>query len=375
LARRSAFAVLILLLASVGAAERSPRLRVGTSDDYAPFALRGRGFDIDVGEALARDLGVPIEWVRFRWPELRALMAAGQIDVAMSGITWRPERAVIGRMTRAVAQGGPCVVGDPRAATIAVNRGGVLERWARQRFGPDRVVAVDDNRTLPTLLFGGAARAFVTDSFELTTFRHAPDLAVSCEPARDRKVYWIAPGRADELGPRFDRWLAANEPRLRVLRARWLGAPSPRDEIDELVDQLARRFAFMPAVAAWKRAHGAAIADPERERAVLDGAAAAAHAHGLEPAAVRELFAVQIDIAKSVQGRPGAEAPALDLQTEIRPTLSRIGERIIDSLAIVAPLSPDTLGEDRLAPLGELLNDDERARLVTALCAVRRTTP
>ena len=199
----------LVLARSVVAAE--PVLRVGTSDDYPPFSLRGRGFDVDAVEAMARDFGMRIEWVRFRWPELRSNARADVFDVAMSGITWRPERAVIGWMSRAVAQGGPCVVGDPTAGLVAVNRGGVLESWARRRFAPQSLVAVDDNLSLPTLLEGGAVSAFVTDSFEAASRPRRTDDAVRCEPPRDRKVYWIAPRRASALGPRIDAWLAANE--------------------------------------------------------------------------------------------------------------------------------------------------------------------
>src|SRR3954467_6037919 len=52
-----------------------PKLRVGTSGDYAPFSIRDaagtvRGFDADVAVALARDLGFELEWVGFRWPTL-----------------------------------------------------------------------------------------------------------------------------------------------------------------------------------------------------------------------------------------------------------------------------------------------------------------
>jgi cyclohexadienyl dehydratase len=373
MASRTVVAVALSCVLSAAALGAEPVLRVGTSGDYAPFSLRGRGFDVAVAQALAHDLGLRIEWVRFAWPELRADVAAGRFDVAMGGITWRPERAVIGWMSRAVAQGGPCVVGDPASGPIAVNRGGVLESWARRRFAPNRLIAIDDNLSLPMLLAGGAVGAFVTDSFELSSRPRPARAAVRCEPARDRKVYWIAPSRAAELGSKVDRWLADNERRLAELRARWLGRAASRGEIDDLVDQLARRLAFMPAVGAWKRARGAPIEDPEREQAVLAAAEHDARSKGLDATSVRRFFAVQLDLAKSIQRRADPNAPALDLEKEIRPALSRIGEQIVDRLAAVAPLDGAALDEDRLAPLGELLNEQERARLRSALLEVRRT--
>jgi cyclohexadienyl dehydratase len=360
-------------LALAGPLRAEPaELRVGTSGDYAPFSVSGRGFDVEVAIALAKDLGLGVEWVSFRWPELRSMVDAGRFDVAMSGITWRPERAVLGWMTRAVAQGGPCVVGDSAAAVVAVNRGGVLEAWARRRFAASSLVAVDDNRSLPMMLDGGAVGAVVTDSFELAGWRHRLRAPEACEPPRDRKVYWVAPARAGDLGARIDRWIADNEPRLEDLRARWLGGRAPRDDLDDLIDQLARRLAFMPYVASWKRAHGAPVEDPAREKTVLGDAERAARAHALDPESVRELFAVQIRLAKAVEGRAAIGPAPLDLEREIRPAISQIGERIVERLAALVPIDPSRLGDERLVPLGELLVPEEIAKLRAALGAVRK---
>src|SRR6478735_2656837 len=174
-----------------------PRLRVGTSGDYAPFSVRAsdgtvRGFDADIAAELARDLGFELEWVSFRWPTLQSQLESGEFDIAMSGVTWQPTRGVVGYLTRAVARGGPCVLGDEQAKRVAVNHGGVLEAWARRHFSDRALVVVDENQTLPDLLADGRAGAIVTDSFELKAFQR-PELHVRCEPALARKVYWIAP--------------------------------------------------------------------------------------------------------------------------------------------------------------------------------------
>ena len=134
-------------------------------------------------------------------------------------------------------------------------------------------------------------------------------------------------------------------------------------------------LALMPAVAAWKRAHGLAVENSVRERAVLARSEAAARAAGLDPDSVRALFAVQITLAKAIERR-ATDAPAtLDLDTELRPALSEIGDRIVASLAVAAPVEARALEEDRLAPLAELLSSDEVGELRTAILGVRRGKP
>ncbi len=338
-----------------------PVLRVGTSGDYPPFstveasaaeeAVRV-GFDIEVAERLAFDLGFDVEFRSFDWPDLAASMAAGEFDLATSGVTWRPGRAALGWMSRAVAAGGPCVVSAAAAAEpplrLAVNRGGVLERWTRERFVGGEITAVDDNLSLPGRLERGEVDAFVTDSFEVEHFGR-DGWRRRCEPPLDRKVFWVAPQRADELGAAVDRWVQGAEAWLDDRREEWFGRGRRRDELDHLLDLTARRLAFMPPIASWKSARGLPIEDLERERAVLDAAERSAVRYGLDPKPVRDWFALQIDLAKAVQRRTAAAPPKPTLGPDtIRPALIRLGERQVRSLRA---LSTGPIGQPDLADL------------------------
>jgi len=83
------------------AAQAGPRLdrimdskviRVGTPGDYRPFAIKTdkggyEGHDIDVIEAMAKGLGVKIEYVQTSWPNLMKDLQADKFDVAVGGIT------------------------------------------------------------------------------------------------------------------------------------------------------------------------------------------------------------------------------------------------------------------------------------------------
>ena len=222
-------------------------------------------------------------------------MVAGDFDLAMSGVTWRPARAAVGWMSRAVAAGGPCVVsaagGPEPPSRVAVNRGGILERWTRERFGggASEITAVDDNLSLPGRLERNEVDAFVTDSFEVEHFGR-DGWRRRCEAPLDRKVFWVGPGRADDLGPAVDRWVQRNERWLEARREEWFGRGQRRDELDHLLDLTARRLAFMPVIAVWKAERGVPIEDQERERLVLAAAESTAVKFGLDPGPVREWF-------------------------------------------------------------------------------------
>ena len=110
-------------------------LRVGTSGDYAPFSLDGGGFDLEVARRLASDWGMELRLVPFVWPALSARLADDEFDVVMSGVTWTPERAVVGWMSRALAAGGPCLLlARAEPTRIGVNRGGDRRRSRRRSF-------------------------------------------------------------------------------------------------------------------------------------------------------------------------------------------------------------------------------------------------
>ena len=350
-----------------------PHLRVGTSGDYAPFSIRDAsgtisGFDAEIATALARDLGFELEWLSFRWPTLQGQLQNGEFDVAMGGVTWQPVRGVLGYLTRSVARGGPCVLGDERAQRVAVNHGGVLEAWARSHFANRELVVVDANQTLPELLASGRAGAIVTDSFELKAFAR-PGWHVRCEPALTRKVYWLAPNHA-ELALRIEDWLRSHTADIESAQQRWFGERQTLDALGNLADLLARRMAFMPHVAGAKAKLALAIEDLPREKIVLDAAAASALKVGLPEKQARDFFALQIELSKSVQRRM-SEATTLDLNQQIRPALNELGDRIL--AAVVEARAAGQLAKCSLLDLEVLspwLNAEERQRLLDTLRAL-----
>ena len=336
-------------------------LRVGTSGDYQPFCLCSeqsedcQGFDIDIARRLAVELGVRLEIVRFRWPELRDDLAAGKFDIAMSGVTIRPERALIGTFTRPyVVTKAVVIVADREkfsslvrinqaGVRLAVNAGGHLEQVAHAHFPQAMILPTPQNLSLPDQVEKQGADAFLTDSLEASHFLAThPRLHALPAFGRDRKAYLLR--RTDvTLREWLDAWLVAHEDSgLPMLRKRWFtaeagSAPPAFTNVIVLMDL---RLAFMPAVAQYKGQHHLPIEDLAQEAAILERVETQARDLGLEPTAVRELFRIQIELAKQVQRAtlqgliPIPEwARGLDLNTDLRPALVELGDRIVQELA------------------------------------------
>jgi His/Glu/Gln/Arg/opine family amino acid ABC transporter permease subunit len=72
------------------------RLVIGTDATYPPFEYvengRLQGFDIDLGDAIARELGVQSEWVQMEWAGIFPGLETGKFDLVITGVTITEER-------------------------------------------------------------------------------------------------------------------------------------------------------------------------------------------------------------------------------------------------------------------------------------------
>src|SRR5579863_512310 len=75
-------------------------LRIGTSGTAPPNTWVNAhneltGYDIDWGKLIGHALGLPIHWVREDFLGLLPALAAGQLDLVMSGVRIRPQLQTI----------------------------------------------------------------------------------------------------------------------------------------------------------------------------------------------------------------------------------------------------------------------------------------
>ncbi len=97
-------AALLLLTMPALAADLPPgikqagKLVIATFPNYPPLTFRDPatnqrlGFDVDLGEAIGRTMGVPVEWQEMAFVQMIPGLQTGRVDLAMDGIGDLPAR-------------------------------------------------------------------------------------------------------------------------------------------------------------------------------------------------------------------------------------------------------------------------------------------
>ena len=84
--------------------KKNGELRVGTTGDWDPMSMKDpatnkyKGFDIDVMNELAKDLGVKVKFVPAEWKTIVAGITADRYDISTS-VTKTPKRAEVAGFT------------------------------------------------------------------------------------------------------------------------------------------------------------------------------------------------------------------------------------------------------------------------------------
>ncbi|MDG2570864.1 transporter substrate-binding domain-containing protein, partial [Vibrio parahaemolyticus] len=69
--------------------KKAGKIVVATMPNYAPITFKDpatnklSGFDIDLGEALAKELGVGIEWQEIAFAQMIPSLQTGRVDIAL----------------------------------------------------------------------------------------------------------------------------------------------------------------------------------------------------------------------------------------------------------------------------------------------------
>ncbi|WP_114185415.1 ABC transporter substrate-binding protein [Microvirga aerophila] len=125
-----ASALAIGLVSAATAAELPDRIKkagkivVATMPNYAPITFKDpatnklTGFDIDLGEALAKELGVAIEWQEIAFAQMIPSLQTGRVDLALAGMSDLPGRREIVDFVDYMKSGAQFYTSPAMAATI-----------------------------------------------------------------------------------------------------------------------------------------------------------------------------------------------------------------------------------------------------------------
>lgn len=168
--------------------EQRGTLLVGTTGDYRPLSFREPetgeywGFAIELAEAMAKRMGVAVEFVPTSWPTLTAdVQAEPQLfDMAMGGITITETRCATMLMSEGYLANGKTILCrtedtvrfhslediDRPEVRVMVNPGGLNEQFARQHLSHATLIVHPNNEEIPSLIAEGEADVMITEITE-----------------------------------------------------------------------------------------------------------------------------------------------------------------------------------------------------------------
>ena len=164
------------------------KLLVGTTGDYRPLTFcepeTGEywGFGIEMAQAIADSIGVPVVFVRTSWPTLTAdVLAEPQtFDLAIGGITITDARRAIMLMSEGYLANGKTILCRTEDTTrfrsladinrpdvrVMVNPGGLNEQFANQNLTHATIIVHQNNEEIPSLIAEGQADVMITEITE-----------------------------------------------------------------------------------------------------------------------------------------------------------------------------------------------------------------
>lgn len=221
------------------------KLRVGTTGDFKPMSFRDPasgayvGYDIDVVERLAQDMGVAVEYVPTDWKTLVNGIIADKYDITTSA-SLNVQRAKVagfsepyvefGTVPMTLAANGDRFTGwdsiDSPDVTVAVTLGTVFEQQARQFFPKARIIAVESPARDFQEVLAGRALVAITSNVEASTLRETyPELVtVQVDRARARRPGAFLLPQSDQVWINFvNHWVRLNHANgvLEELQRKW----------------------------------------------------------------------------------------------------------------------------------------------------------
>jgi len=104
--------------------KKAGKIIVATKPNYPPITYKDpatnqlMGLDIDLGEAIAKELGVAIEWQDTEFAQIFSSLQTGRVDMALQGISDLPTRREVADFVNYLRTGSQFYTSPANAATI-----------------------------------------------------------------------------------------------------------------------------------------------------------------------------------------------------------------------------------------------------------------
>jgi cyclohexadienyl dehydratase len=194
-------------------------LRVGTTGDWDPMTMKDpatnkyKGFDIDVMNELAKDMGVKVKYVPTDWKTIVSGITAKRYDISTS-VTKTPKRAKVAGFTDAYYKYGtvPLVLKknlkkystwdslNNKKVTIATTLGTSQEEKAKEFFPKSKLKSVEAPARDFQEVLSGRADGNITSSTEANKLVITyPQLAIVPDGERNPAFLAMMVGKKDKV--------------------------------------------------------------------------------------------------------------------------------------------------------------------------------
>jgi len=197
----------------------SGELKVGTTGDWDPMTMKDpatnkyKGFDIDVMQELAKDMGVKITFVPTEWKTIVSGITAGRYDISTS-VTKTPKRAEVAGFTDSYYKYGtvPLVLKknlkkystwnslNNKSVTIATTLGTSQEEKAKEFFPMSKLQSVESPARDFQEVLAGRADGNITSSTEANKLViKYPQLAIVPDGEKNPAFLAMMVGKNDKV--------------------------------------------------------------------------------------------------------------------------------------------------------------------------------
>ncbi len=198
------FSLPVLSQQVLSAIVKKGEIRVGMTGNQPPYSMKSKtgeliGYEVDLANALATNMGVKLKLVQMPFSELMAALKAGKIDAIMSGMTMTPERnlsalfagpyVLSGKtlLTKAskVAEFSANNATNPKKYKIVSLKGSTSEKFVKEIMSKHELIAVDNYDAGVQMILNDQADALVADKpiCVITQMKNpGKDLVITEEP-------------------------------------------------------------------------------------------------------------------------------------------------------------------------------------------------